>query len=130
MGSPPPEIEGGGGASVERLAVAEVLVAEAQDQPEVAASRDLLLAARLVVPHVLLGAAALHHCKNNETGETVSVWTPPCVCLTLCPVDLEAGVSAVSVGKMFVGRVAWYLYQKVHLSNKSTNNTTTLSLLT
>ena len=37
------------------------------------------------------------------------------VCLTLCPVDLEAGVSAVRVGKMFVGRVAWYLYQKVHL---------------
>ena len=77
MGSPPPEIDGGG-ASVERLAVAEVLVAEAQDQSKVSASRDLLLAARLVVPHVLLGAAALHHCKN-ETGETVSVLTPPCV---------------------------------------------------
>ena len=50
---------------MERLAVAEVLVAEAEDQSEVAASRDLLLAARPVVPHVLLGAAALHHCKNE-----------------------------------------------------------------
>ena len=73
---------------MERLAVAEVLVAEAEDQSEVAASRDLLLAARPVVPHVLLGAAALHHCKN-ETCELVSVLLPHFLYLTLFPVDLR-----------------------------------------
>ena len=53
-------------ASVERLAVAEVPVAEAQHQPEVAAPRDLLLTARpVLVPQIPFCAAALNHCKTQ-----------------------------------------------------------------